>query len=287
MSKAKIVIVDDSLFSRALTRDILKSKGFEVVGEAGCLEEVISVVSETKPDLVTMDITMPGADGFQCTKEVHNIDPNIKVIIASSMMDDEIIKKAKDHKVVGYVQKPIDEEELITVINRVMENEELFQQLQSRYFLIFKEAFSDTLNRMTKTIANYKDESISNETLNSRGLSVAIGIIGKYSGRMILDMSIDTAMALTKTTLKRECKNTNEVIALISEFANIVAGNACSIMNRENKILGLRVSPPSAFYGESLNVSSALFKTTSVSVDTAFGEIFLNVGFNRGENQWM
>lgn len=287
MGKAKIVIVDDSLFSRALTRDILENNGFEVIGEAGCLDELISVVCETKPDIVTMDITMPGADGFQCTKEVHNIDPSIKVIIASSMMDDEIIKKAKDHKAVGYVQKPIDEEELITVINRVMENEELFQQLQSRYFLIFKEAFSDTLNRMTKTIANYKDESISNETLNSRGLSIAIGIIGKYSGRMILDMSIDTAMALTKTTLKRECKNTNEVIALISEFANIVAGNACSIMNRENKILGLRVSPPSAFYGESLNVSSALFKTTSVSVDTAFGEIFLNVGFNRGENQWM
>ena len=94
MKDAKILIVDDSPFQIALLRDILTENGFDVVGEAQSLEEVISEVNRVKPDLVTMDMTIPGTDGFECTREIHKIDSNIKVIIVSSMMDDELIKKS-------------------------------------------------------------------------------------------------------------------------------------------------------------------------------------------------
>ncbi|WP_213974319.1 response regulator [Tepidanaerobacter acetatoxydans] len=287
MDKKRVVIVDDSDFSVLIIKDILEKNGFEVVGHAGSLEEVISVVSETKPDLVTMDITLPGTNGFECTKEIRKIDNNIKIVIVSSMMDDEMLKKAKDYDVNGYVQKPIDEEEFILTIQRLIDDEELFKYFKNLYVPVFKEAFSDALNKMTKTIAKYKDEHLSSETMQSKGIAVVIGIIGKYSGRMILDMSIETATDLSNKMLKRECKQANEIIATIGEFANIISGNACSMLNRENKVFGLRVSPPSVFYGKSLNISSANFKTSSIIIDTEFGEMLLNIGFSRGDSEWM
>lgn len=287
MDKKRVVIVDDSDFSVLIIKDILEKNGFEVVGHAGSLEEVISVVSETKPDLVTMDITLPGTNGFECTKEIRKIDNNIKIVIVSSMMDDEMLKKAKDYDVNGYVQKPIDEEEFILTIQRLIDDEELFKYFKNLYVPVFKEAFSDVLNKMTKTIAKYKDEHLSSETMQSKGIAVVIGIIGKYSGRMILDMSIETATDLSNKMLKRECKQANEIIATIGEFANIISGNACSMLNRENKVFGLRVSPPSVFYGKSLNISSANFKTSSIIIDTEFGEMLLNIGFSRGDSEWM
>lgn len=287
MTKKRVVVVDDSYFSIVLIKDILEKNGFEVVGQASSLEEVISVVSDTKPDIVTMDVTMPDTDGFECTKEVYKIDKNIKVIMVSAMMDEEMLKKAKEHHVDAYVQKPIDEDNLILAINRIMEDKEQFKTFQNLYLPVFKEAFADALNKMTKTIPNFIDEHLSNDLLKSQGISVVVGIIGKYSGRMILDMSIETATILSSKALRRETNNSNEVMAVIGEFTNIVSGNACSILNRQNKVLGLRVSPPSIFSGDSLTVSSVKFKTFLVKINTDFGEMVLNIGFSDGDAQWM
>ncbi|MBU5427798.1 response regulator [Tissierella pigra] len=287
MTKKRVVVVDDSYFSIVLIKDILEKNGFEVVGQASSLEEVISVVSDAKPDIITMDVTMPDTDGFQCTKEVYKIDKNIKVIMVSAMMDEEMLKKAKEHHVDAYVQKPIDEDNLILAINRIMEDKEQFKTFQNLYLPVFKEAFADALNKMTKTIPNFTDERLSNDLLKSKGISVVVGIIGKYSGRMILDMSIETATTLSSKALRRETNNSNEVMAVIGEFTNIVSGNACSILNRQNKVLGLRVSPPSIFSGDSLTVSSVKFKTFLVKINTDFGEMVLNIGFSDGDAQWM
>lgn len=288
MNKKKVVIVDDSYFSIVLIRDILEKHGFDVVGDASTLEEVIDVVTETKPDIVTMDATMPDNDGFQCTDEVFKINSNIKVIMISAMMDDEIIKKAKDHKIHAYLQKPVDEDELILTINRLMEDKKEFNVFQESYLPAFKESFQDALNKMAKIIPSFEDEILSNDLLQSKGISIVVGIIGKYSGRMILDMSMETAKLLAEKALRREVKNQNEVIATIGEFTNIVSGNACSLLNRQNKVLGLRVSPPSVFSGDSLTISSVKFKTFLVKTSTDFGEMVLNIGFSSGgESQWM
>jgi len=94
MKEVKTLIVDDSPFQIAMLKDTLTENGFNVVGEAQSLEEVIEEVNRVKPNLVTMDMTIPGTDGFECTREIHKIDRNIKVIVISAMMDDELIKKA-------------------------------------------------------------------------------------------------------------------------------------------------------------------------------------------------
>jgi CheY-specific phosphatase CheX len=235
-----------------------------------------------------MDMTIPGTDGFECTREIHKINPNTKVIIVSSMMDDEIVKKAKKTHVSGYAQKPVDAEELTLLINRVMGDEELFSEVEKLYSPMFKQAVLDIFNRLTKTIPEIVNESNENVEKTSEGISIVMGVIGKYSGRTIFDMSFDTAQNIAKVLLKREPKNHEEMLNVMSEIVNMIAGNACSMMNKKNKVFGLRVAPPTTFHGESINISKAeLDITYSADVKTQFGELSISVGFGRGEGEWM
>ena len=288
MKKVNIVIVDDSAFQIALLRDVLTEGGFNVVGEASSLEETIEVVTNTKPDLVTMDMTIPGTDGFECTREIHKIDSNIKVVIVSSMMDDEIVKKARKTHVSGYAQKPVDSEELTLLISRVMADEELFLELDGLYSSIFKQALLDVVNRTTKTVPEITDESNINVEKNIEGISIIMGVIGKYSGRAIFDMSFETASNLAKALLKRDPKNNDEILNVMSELSNMAAGNACSMINKKNKIFGLRVAPPTTFHGESISISKGdLDAIYSAVAKTQYGDISMSIGFGRGEGEWM
>jgi len=287
MEKIRIVIVDDSPFSIAFLRDILEENGYEVVGDAGTLDEVKEVIKAKKPALVTMDMTLPGTDGFECTRAIHEIDPSIKVIVVSSMMDDEIVNEAKKNKVSAYVQKPVDADELVTAITRVMASDELYTLLEAEAFSVFKEALLDGVNRMTKTLLTFKEEYSTNKEHKSEGLTVIIGIIGKFSGRMLIDLSKETVNNIAEALLKRDVKNNDEMLAAIAEFANIVAGNACSVLNRKDKSFGLRVAPPSILYGESVHISAPNFKTDTAVAETNFGEVMINVGFTKGEEKWM
>lgn len=286
MENVRIVIVDDSPFSIAVLRNILEENGFEVVGEAGTLEEVKAVVAETKPDLVTMDMTLPGTDGLECTRAIHEIDENIKVIFVSSMMDEEIVKAARENKASAYVQKPVDPDELITAINRVIDSDKLYQLLDDVAFTVFKECLLDGVNRMTKTLISYKEEYPCDKEYESAGMTVIVGISGKFSGRMLIDLSKATAGSLAEALLRKAPKNNDEMIAAIGEFANIVSGNACSILNRKNKALGLRVAPPSILYGDNVHISVPNFNTMTAVAETKFGDLLLNAGFKRGEEKW-
>jgi DNA-binding NarL/FixJ family response regulator len=288
MKNVNIVIVDDSPFQIALLRDVLTENGFNVIGEAGSLEETIEVVTRTQPDLVTMDMTIPGTDGFECTREIHKIDPNIKVVIVSSMMDDEIVKKAKKTHVCGYVQKPVDAEELTLLISRVMADEEVFSELDRIYSAVYKEALLDVFNKLTKTIPEITSENNDNVEKTSQGISIVMGVIGKYSGRIIFDMSFETAKEMSNALLKREPKNNEEILNVMSEISNMIAGNACSMLNKKNKIFGLRVAPPTTFHGESISISKAELGTIySADVNTKFGNLSISIGFGRGEWEWM
>lgn len=288
MKDIKVVVVDDSPFSITILTAMLTENGFDVVGDASSLQEVIDVVGKLKPDIVTMDMTIPGTDGLECTRAIHDIDPNIKVIIVSSMMDDEIVKKARKNHAAGYIQKPADPEELTLLINRIMANEELYLELEGLYYTVFKESVTDTFNKLTKTVPTFQKEDRSNTEHTSKGISIAMGIIGKYSGRMIFDMSYDAAQKLSASLLRRDAKNEEEMLNVMGEFTNIVAGNACSILNRKNKLYGLRVAPPTIFHGESIKISKGELETTTSSIaDTVFGAIYMNIGFVRGSEEWM
>lgn len=284
MKKIKIVVVDDSPFSVGMISSILTEKGFHVVGSANCLKEAVEAVDKLKPDLVTMDMTMPGADGIECTEAIHALDPDVKVIIVSSMMDDEIVRRAKKAGISGYLQKPVDMEELALLIHRVMANEELFIELDSLYFDAFQESLTISLNKFFKEEPRFGNQFKINDKKTSRGFSVVTGIIGKYGGRMLLDMSVETARNMGGYLLKEEALNFDLVVNVLAEISNIIAGNACSMINRTNNLYGFRVSPPTVIYGESIKISRAELSTvSSVIAETSFGDVYMNIGFSRSD----
>jgi CheY-specific phosphatase CheX len=202
-------------------------------------------------------------------------------------MDEEIVNKAKKNKVSAYIQKPIDADELVTAISRVMASDELFEYLKNEYFSVFKESLMDGLNKMTKTLLTYKEEFSASKEYESAGMTVIVGISGKFAGRMLIDLSKETASKITAAITRKEPKDHNETVAALGEFSNIIAGNACSILNRKNKALGLRLAPPSILTGESVLISAPTFNTNTAIGQTDFGELMLNIGFKKGEEEWM
>jgi CheY-specific phosphatase CheX len=140
---------------------------------------------------------------------------------------------------------------------------------------------------MTKTLLTYKDEYTSTKAHESLGMTIIIGIIGKFPGCLLLDLSKETAKKLASSIYRKETIDDHEIVAVLGEFSNIIAGNACSMLNRKNKALSLRLAPPSILSGESVQISASTFKTRTAVANTSFGEMLLNIGFEKREEEWL
>ena len=100
-----ILIVDDAAFMRMKLKDILEKNGYNVVGEAQNGLEAVSLYKEVKPDLVTMDITMPEMDGIEALKEIKAVDPAAKVIMCSAMGQQGMVMEAIKMGAIDFVGK--------------------------------------------------------------------------------------------------------------------------------------------------------------------------------------
>lgn len=287
MGTARILVVDDSPFSRTLIADVLREKGYEVVAEADSLEAMLTAYREYQPDIVTMDIAMPGADGFECSKALRLYDPKARIILVSSMKDEETEAEARRVGVVGYVQKPVEGEVIARVISSVLTPDALYSKLTENGLEIFKESLAQNITRMTKQPVVFVQEQMMDAQSVSRGITAIIGITGRDTGTMILDLSPEAAEKITESVLRRPANGREEVLAMVSEFANIVAGVACSMLNRMDKGFSLRVSPPSLFYGAAAEIASPSIQVRGISAEADFGQIYLGVGFRKGSILWM
>lgn len=112
----KVLIVDDAAFMRIWIKNALEKNGFEVVGEAEDGASAVRKYEELKPDIVTMDITMPEMDGIQALKEIKKINTNCNIVMVSAMGQETRVKEAILLGAKGFVVKPIKEEYLIKTL---------------------------------------------------------------------------------------------------------------------------------------------------------------------------
>lgn len=117
---AKILIVDDSSVSRKKLRKILESNNHDIIDEARDGIEGLNKYKELKPDLVTMDITMPNLDGISCLKQIRENDSGVKVIMITALGNGEKIFEALSNGATNYITKPFEEEKIIEVINEAL-----------------------------------------------------------------------------------------------------------------------------------------------------------------------
>ncbi|MFZ5650399.1 MAG: response regulator [Bacillota bacterium] len=116
----RIMIVDDAAFMRMMIKNILLKNGYEVAGEAENGKMAVNMYSETRPDLVTMDITMPEMDGIDAVKAIRSMDSSASIIMCSAMGQQSMVMDAIQAGAKDFIVKPFQQDRLLQAIERVL-----------------------------------------------------------------------------------------------------------------------------------------------------------------------
>jgi|SRR4051794_30400788 DNA-binding NarL/FixJ family response regulator len=117
-----VLIADDHPLFLAGVRDLLaREEGFEVIGEARYGPEVLPLVSRLHPDLLLLDLRMPGLDGLACLERVRARHPKLKIVVLSMCAEPEQIQAAFKRGACGYVLKSIDANDLTSAIRQAVD----------------------------------------------------------------------------------------------------------------------------------------------------------------------
>ena len=115
-----ILIVDDAAFMRMMIKDILTKNGYNIAAEAENGKSAVDKYSETKPDLVLMDITMPEMDGIQALKSIKTNDPNANIIMCSAMGQQAMVIEAIQSGAKDFIVKPFQAERVLEAVKKVI-----------------------------------------------------------------------------------------------------------------------------------------------------------------------
>lgn len=116
----KLLIVDDAAFMRVSIRNMLQNRDIEIVGEAANGLQAVAMYKELRPDVVTMDITMPEMNGIEALKLIKALDPQAKIIMVSSMGQEGIVKDAIISGARTFIVKPFKDDLLYQTISKVL-----------------------------------------------------------------------------------------------------------------------------------------------------------------------
>lgn len=115
---ARILVVDDAAFMRMMLKDILTKNGMEVIGEAVNGMDAIEKYRELKPDIVTMDITMPELDGIEALKKIKGEFPEAKILMCSAMGQQAMVIESIQAGAKDFIVKPFQAERVMEAIKK-------------------------------------------------------------------------------------------------------------------------------------------------------------------------
>jgi len=180
MDKTSLYIVDDHrLVIEGISSFLIGNEEFEIIGNASSSNELLDSLKDKQPDILVLDIKLPGLQGFNIAQIVANKYPEIKILFLSSNTDDESLNKAISSGGLGYLTKDVQEEEFIFALNKIKKGENYYcSSMQSTVFKEFTEKFKNTQN---------------NIPLSSREIEVIRLFVEGYSYKEIADnLSIST-----------------------------------------------------------------------------------------------
>ncbi|MBF0547881.1 MAG: response regulator [Candidatus Riflebacteria bacterium] len=115
-----VLIVDDAAFMRMMIRDILSKNGYEILGEAQTGKEAVELYKKLKPDLVTMDITMPEMNGIDAVRAIKSLDPGAKIIMCSAMGQQAMVIDAIQAGARDFVVKPFQPNRVLEAVQKAL-----------------------------------------------------------------------------------------------------------------------------------------------------------------------
>jgi two-component system response regulator DevR len=164
----KILLVDDHEVVRLGLNSLLSNyPGFEVVAEASDADEAVSKCIEYKPDVVIMDIRLPGKNGIEATKEIMEELPDTKVIMLTSFAEDDLLFDAINAGAYGYVLKQIGSDDLIKSLETIGRGEALIDPVLTQK--VFKRVREASRKATDEAFAALSDQEIRILALISKG----------------------------------------------------------------------------------------------------------------------
>ncbi len=170
MEPLRVLIADDHpLFRKGMRALLTAMPGTEVVGEATTGQEAIELAAELQPDVILMDLQMPGINGIEATRQILHTSPHIRILVVTLFEDDASIFTALRAGARGYILKDAKEEEMLRAIRAVGSGEAIFSPAIARRLMDFFAAprpamiargrtnndIAKELALSTKTVGNY------------------------------------------------------------------------------------------------------------------------------------
>lgn len=199
MAKQRILLVDDHEVVRLGLKSLLeRNQQFDVVGEAGSAREAIEQVNNLTPDVVVMDIRLPGTSGIEACEEIVNRFPGTKVIMLTSYAEDEMLFSAIRAGASGYILKQIGSDDLIKALEAVSRGEALLDPaVTQRVFQEVRRAVKEEeasafahLSQQEKHVLLLVSEGKTNREI-AKSLFLGEGTVRNYVSSILSKLSVN------------------------------------------------------------------------------------------------
>jgi DNA-binding NarL/FixJ family response regulator len=205
--RIKVFLADDhNLVRQALAEMINRNSDFEVVGQCGDGLQVVAQVLEAKPEVLVLDIAMPGLNGLDVCKEITHKLRKLGVLMLSMHDDEEFVARALENGASGYLMKEADNDQLATAIRTVAQGEIYLAPGISRNVLLrIGRAPDDPYQRLTtreRQVLQLIAEGKTNRDVATR-LGLAVKTIDTHRTRLMRKLGIHDQTALVKLAVRK------------------------------------------------------------------------------------
>jgi len=254
---AKILIVDDSAFIRRIVKDSLNGGGFQDVIEAENGEQALRKYAMERPDLVLLDVIMPGLDGTEVLKKIMVMDENAKVIMLSAVGQDKTKDLCSELGAVGYVVKPFDKAQLVKTVTSIISTAEKntpTTELTKAEQATLREVGHMSAQQAATALSKMVGKAINAKLLAASMTSLAdlpemvgdketlvsgihLPVTGDLSGSLLMVFPQPSAFTLVDLLLNKKLGTTRELDEMgksaLNEVGNILAGNCLTALSHK------------------------------------------------------
>ena len=276
------MVVDDSKISRMMISSMLAKTNFQVCAMAENAAHAIDLYAKTRPDVVTMDMNLPDADGIECSRRIHAMDSRCKIVMISAMKDAKLIMHGRLAGISSFLQKPVSTNELLdTLMILCQEHVGVNAVYRDSYVSTYAKVLQEGLQQIAGLESEIQVQEENSGPLSVSGVAVIIGIVGEPRGRVAFYMDENTMRGFAKAVLQQDEVTDFEAQAAVEESGNIIAGHGISRINDVIKDREMRLTPPGIISGTDIKLSNPELIAFNIKAKTSIGDIFMNIGFAR------
>ncbi|WP_322508761.1 response regulator transcription factor [Anaerolinea sp.] len=209
MKKIRLLVVDDHVVVRKGLMAILETEpGIEVVGEAGDGNEAVEKACALQPDVVLMDLVMPGMDGIEATRLIKQRVPQVQVLVLTSFSTNDKVIPSLSAGATGYLLKDASPEELVKAIEQVAQGEGALHPAVTRYVLgqiknmLDEPAPEEELTEREKEVLQFMAQGYSNAEI-ARLLVVSNATVHTHVSRILSKLNVSSRTQAVLYALKR------------------------------------------------------------------------------------